>query len=201
MLVSPSKLEGWNVVIKACTLEKGSIVELDGIPHVVEQLKVQTPSARGGATLYKIRYRNVQTRQKRDETYRGDDQLKEADFEAREAQFLYRTGDQFTFMDLNDYSQLELNAAELEDSIPYLLDGMEGIKMIVSDERVLGIQLPDVVELEIAECEPSIRGASATSRTKPATMSTGLVVQVPEYISPGEKIRVDTRNGSFVSRA
>ena len=188
-------------MIKACTLEKGSIVELDGIPHVVEQLKVQTPSARGGATLYKVRYRNVQTRQKRDETYRGDDKLKEADFEAREAQFLYRTGDQFTFMDLGDYSQLELNAAELEDSVPYLIDGMEGIKLIVSNERVLGIQLPDVVEMEIQECDPSIRGASATSRTKPATMNGGLVVQVPEYISPGEKIRVDTRNGEFVSRA
>ena len=188
-------------MIKACTLEKGSVVEINGVPHVVEQLKVQTPSARGGATLYKVRYRNVQTRQKLDQTYRGDDQLKDADFEAREAQFLYQTGDQFTFMDLTDFNQVEINAAELEDSIPYLADGMEGLKIVFSGDRILGIQLPDVVEMVILECEPSIRGASATSRTKPATMKAGLVVQVPEYIAPGEKIRVDTRNGSFVSRA
>ncbi len=188
-------------MIKACTLEKGTVVEIDGVPHVVEQLKVQTPSARGGSTLYKVRYRNVQTRQKLDQTYRGDDALKEADFEAREAQFLYQSGDQYAFMDLADYSQLELHKDEVEESIPYLIDGLEGIKLILSGEKVLGIQLPDVVEMTILECDPSMRGASATSRTKPAQLNAGLVVQVPEYIAPGEKIRVDTRTNTFVSRA
>ncbi|MFH0879683.1 MAG: elongation factor P-like protein YeiP [Lentisphaerota bacterium] len=188
-------------MIKACELTKNSVVEIGGAPHVVETIRVQTPSARGGATLYKVRFRNVQTRQKRDETYRGDDPLKETDFDTHEAQFLFRDGDQYTFMDLADYSQIMLTAPELEDSLPYLTDGMEGIQLLVSEDRVLGIQLPDIVELDVKECDPSMRGASATSRTKPATMSTGLVVQVPEYISPGEKLRVDTRTGGFVQRA
>ena len=104
-------------------------------------------------------------------------------------------------MDLDDYSQLELNADEIEDAIPFLTDGLEGIKALVQGEKVLCIQLPDSVELEIAETAPSMRGASVTARTKAATLETGLVVQVPEYIEQGEHIRVDTRTSQFIQRA
>ena len=188
-------------MIKACELTKNSIVEINGVPHVVETIRVQTPSARGGATLYKVRYRNVQTRSKLDETYRGDDALKETDFDTHEAQYLFKEGDQYTFMNLSDYSQFTLTAADLEDALPYLVDGLEGISVLMVEERILGIQLPDVVEMVVAECDPSMRGASATSRTKPARFATGLTVQVPEYIAPGEKLRIDTRTGAFNSRA
>ena len=188
-------------MIKACNITKNSIVEIGGAPHTVESIAVQTPSARGGATLYKIRFRNIKTQQKVDQTLRGDDPFKEADFETREVQYLYKNGDIYTFMDVEDYSQIELNETEIEDVIPYLVEDMEGITALLSDGRVLGIRMPDVVVMKIEECDPSIKGASATARSKPAKMTTGLTVLVPEYISPGEVIRVDTRTNSFLSRA
>ncbi len=187
--------------MKACDIKKNSIVDINGTPHVVESIQVQTPSARGGATLYKIRFRNVQTKQKVDQTLKGDDQLKEAVFDTKEVQYLYKNGDICTFMDLDDYSQFDLTLADIEDSVSYLVEDMEGIRALVSEGRVLCINLPDVVEMDIAECDPSMKGASATARTKPATMSTGLIVQVPEYLAPGETIRIDTRNGAYLSRA
>ena len=104
-------------------------------------------------------------------------------------------------MDLEDYKQFELQDEYISAALPDLVDDIEGIKAIVSEGRVLAITMPDTVELEIIECDPSIKGASATARTKPATLSTGLIVQVPEYISPGESIKVDTRNNAFLSRA
>ena len=187
-------------MIKACDLTKNSVVEINGDPHVVEQLRVQTPSARGAATLYKIRFRNVRTRAKLDQTFKGDDPVKETDFDTRTVSFSYREGDRFTFMDLDDYSQFELMADEIADAVPYLVDGMEGIKALMQEGRVLCIQLPDAVELTIAECAPSMRGASVTARTKAAQLETGLELQVPEYMEQGERVRVDTRTGEFVQR-
>jgi elongation factor P len=187
-------------MIKACDLTKNSVVELNGDPHVVEQLRTQSPSARGASTLYKIRFRNVRTRAKLDQTYKGDDPVKETDFDTRQVSFSFREGDRFTFMDLEDYSQFELMADEIEDAVPYLVDGMEGIKALMQGSKVLCIQLPDAVDLRIAECAPSMRGASVTARTKAATLETGLVLQVPEYMEQGERVRVDTRTGGFVQR-
>jgi elongation factor P len=187
-------------MIKACDLTKNSVVELNGDPHVVEQLRTQSPSARGASTLYKIRFRNVRTRAKLDQTYKGDDPVKETDFDTRQVSFSFREGNRFTFMDLEDYSQFELMEDEIEDSVPYLVDGMEGIKALMQGSKVLCIQLPDAVDLRISECAPSMRGASVTARTKAATLETGLVLQVPEYMEQGERVRVDTRTGGFVQR-
>ena len=188
-------------MIKACELTKNSVVELNGDPHVVEQLRVQTPSARGAATLYKIRFRNVRTRAKLDQTFRGDDPVKETDFDTRQVSFSYREGDRFTFMDVDDYTQFELMADEIEDAVPFLVDGMEGIKALTQEGKVLCIQLPDAVELTIVECAPAMRGASVTARTKTAKLETGLELQVPEYMAQGERVRVDTRTGGFIQRA
>lgn len=187
-------------MIKACDLSKNSVVEINGDPHVVEQLRLQSPSARGASTLYKVRFRNVRTRTKLDQTFKGDDAVQETEFDTRMVSFSFREGDRFTFMDLEDYSQFELMAAEIEDAVPYLADGMENIKALVRDGKVLCIQLPDTVELEIAECAPSMRGASVTARTKTATLETGKELQVPEYMAPGERVRVDTRTGDFLQR-
>ncbi len=188
-------------MIKACDLAKNSVVEIDGDPHVVEQLRVQSPSARGAATLYKVRFRNVRTRNKLDQTFKGDDPLKESDFDVRLVSFSFREGERFTFMDMEDYSQFELLADEIEGIVPYLIDGMEGIKALIQNGKVLCLQLPDAVVLKIADCAPAMRGASVTARTKAATLETGLTLQVPEYMEPGERIRVDTRTGEFVQRA
>jgi elongation factor P len=188
-------------MIKACDLKKSSVIDIDGAPHVIEKIDQQSPTARGGGTIYKVRYRNVSTKQKVDKTHRADDVLQETSYETNEVQYLYKDGDRFAFMDLNTYEQFELMKADIEECLPFLLEDMEGIIALVSDGKVLTLKMPDTIELEIVECPPSMKGASATSRTKPATLSTGLIVQVPEYIEPGETIKVDTRERKYISRA
>ena len=188
-------------MIRASDLKKGAVAKVDGEPHAVESVSVQTPSARGAVTLYKIRFRNLQTKRKVDLAFRGDDVLDEADFERRPVQLLYGDSSSWAFMDLQDYSQFTLTRDDLEEEWTYLSEGLEGITALVSEGRVLGIELPLLVSLEIVETRPSVKGGSVTARTKPAVLSTGLVVQVPEYISQGEIIRVDTRTGQFVSKA
>ena len=188
-------------MIKACDIKRSTVVSFDGIPHIVEDLQVQTPSARGGATLYKVRFRNVKTRQKLDQTFKGDDPLKETDLDRQEIQYLFSDSAGLTFMNLADYSQFTIPAEELEDERRFLIDGLEGIMALISDGRVLGIELPPTVELEVVATDPGMRGASATARTKPATLSTGHVIRVPEYLEKGEMVRVDTRTGEFLGRA
>ena len=104
-------------------------------------------------------------------------------------------------MNSEDYSQYGLNTDEVEDQLGYIIDGLEGIVGLVMDGALLGIELPQSVVMEITETAPSIKGATATGRTKPATLSTGLEVQVPEYLEPGEMIKVHTETGKFMSRA
>ncbi len=187
--------------MKVSDAKRNAAVMLEGGPHTIEDIVRQTPSARGAATLYKMRFRNLLTGQKRDLSMQGDDVLTSVDLGKRECQFLFRDGDMYTFMDLEDYTQFQLSAADLDGQETFLVDDMEGITALSIDERVIAIELPPVVDLLIAECDPSIRGASATARTKPARLVTGRVVQVPEYLAPGEVVRVDTRTGKYLSRA
>ncbi|MBT3293624.1 MAG: elongation factor P-like protein YeiP [Verrucomicrobia bacterium] len=186
---------------KACDLKRGAIVAIDGAPHMIEALKISSPTARGSSSLYHFRLRNLGTRNKLDRTCKGDDMFTDCDFEKRAVQYSYAQGDLYTFMDLADYSEIVFNADDIAAELPYITEEMEGIQVLISDDKALGIELPSVATLEITECDPSMRGASATARTKPATLSTGLVVQVPEYLSPNEVIRVDTRSGAFLGRA
>jgi len=188
-------------VFNASDLKKGDVVKIDGDPHIVETVKVQTPSARGAVTLYKIRFRNLQTKRKVDQSLRGNDVLAEADFERRPVQWLFGDASSITFMDLQDYSQFSLAKEEIADEWPYLTEGVEGLIAISSEGRVLGLEIPTFINLEIVETAPSVKGGSVTARTKPATLSTGLVVQVPEYMAVGETVRVDTRTGEYASKA
>ena len=116
-------------------------------------------------------------------------------------QYSYRDGDTFNFMNLDDYSQYSLDQSELEDQIGYLVDGLEGIYALLLDGEIAAIELPQAVDIKVVETDPAIKGASATGRTKPATLSTGLVIQVPEYLDADEVARVSTKDGKFVSRA
>ncbi len=186
---------------KACDLKRGDIVAIDSVPHAIEALRISTPSARGSASLYHFRFRNLAVKTKVDRTCKGDESFTPCHFERRPVQFSYTQGDQVTFMDLKDFSEIDFNAADVEDELPYITEEMEGILALVSDGRILGIELPPVAVLKVISCDPSIRGASATSRTKPATLSTGLQVQVPEYLAAGEVIRIDTRTGVFLGKA
>ena len=186
---------------KVCDLKKGAVVYVHDQPYIIKNVEVRSPSARGAATLYKIRFNHAQTGQKLDETFTGDDLLKEADFARREVQYLYLDGDSYIFMDKEDYSQHALDADVLEDQIPYLIDNLEGIHALLVEDRCVGIELPQSVNLEIVETAPYVKGASATGRTKPARLSTGLELQVPEYMETGELVRVNTQTGKFMSRA
>lgn len=188
-------------IINASDLKKGDVAIVDGAPHIVENVSVQKPGARGTVTLYKIRFRNLLTKRKNDQAFRGEDILPAADFERRPVQVLFGDAAGYTFMDLQDYTQFTLAKEDLEDEWPYLTESLEGVVALVSDGQAIGIELPLLVALPIVETSPSAKGGSATARTKPATLSTGLVVQVPEYIRSGEVIRVDTRTGQFVSKA
>lgn len=186
---------------KASDLKRGMIVEIDGDPHAVKKVESKSPSSRGAATLYKVRFTNLKTGQKLDESLKGDDLLKDADCMRTKVQYSYQDGDLYTFMNMEDYSQYSLNSDDLEGQLGYLTEGLDGITALLMDGEIIGIELPQSVSMTIAETSPGIKGATATGRTKPATMTTGLEVQVPEYLENGEVIKVNTSNGKFISRA
>jgi elongation factor P len=167
----------------------------------VKTIDCKSPSSRGASTIYKIRYNNLVTGQKLDESYKADDVLKEADCQKARVQYSYLDGDSVVFMDIEDYSQYSITLDELGEAYLYITEGLEGITALLSDGKVLGIELPQVVEIAIVETDPSIKGASATSRTKPARLVTGLEIQVPEYLGTGETVKINTTTGKFMSRA
>jgi len=182
-------------------IKRGSIVNHGDAPCMVESVTVQTPSARGANTLYKFRARNLITKQKVDITLRGGESLDEADFERHPVQYMYADATHLHFLDQADYNQYALAKEDLADELNYLTEGLEGVQALIYNEQCVGIQLPLTVELRVAQCDPGVKGDSATGRTKPATLETGLVVQVPEYLSEGERVKVDTRTGQYLSRA
>ena len=186
---------------KASELKRGMVMEINGIPHAVKLLEAKSPSSRGASTLYKVRFTNLLTKQKLDESYKGDDMLQEADCVRVPIQFSYQDGDNTVFMNSEDYSQYEVSATELEDQLGYITDATEGMIALLMDDKLLSVELPQSVNMEIIETPPAIKGASASARTKPATLTTGLEVQVPEYLEQGEIIKVNTTTGKFMSRA
>jgi len=186
---------------KASDLKKGSVVELDGEVYIARQIDIRNPSARGASTLYKVRFFSVRTGQKMEQTLKGDDFVKDGDLTKRSISFSYREGDMITFMDMENYSQYTLNADVLEEQSGYMTEDLEGMIALLIDGQIVGIEIPQTVVLEITETAPGIKGASASARTKPATLSTGLEIQVPEYLESGERIKVNTTNAKFVSRA
>ena len=186
---------------KANELKQGTAIEIKGEPYVVKKIEVRNPTSRGATTLYKVRFTHMKTRQKLDETYKSDDMLKAADCAKVNAQFSYQDGDTYYFMNSETYEQYSLSADDLDGQTEYLSDGLEGIQLLLMDDAALGIQLPTTITLQIVETPPAMKGASATNRTKPAKLTTGLEVQVPEYIESGEIIKVNTETGKFSSRA
>jgi elongation factor P len=187
--------------VKASELKKGLVLDVDGRKVIIRHLEVQSPSSRSGSTLYKVRGHDLLTRQKYEARYKGDENLQTVEFGRRPVQFLYRDADGCTFMDKDNYEQYTLAAEALDDELQYLSENLDGILAMISDDSVLGIELPATVSLEIVDTAPGMKAASSSARTKPATLSTGLVVQVPEYLAPGESIKVNTGTGEYVSRA
>ena len=190
-----------NAVVPAKDLKRRMVIEIDGAPHIIEHIQVQTPSARGAATLYKVKARNLKTRNRTEKTYKGADSLSESSFERRPIQFLYKDPDGFHFMDSADFNQFSLPVEDLEEQSPYMTENMEDVEALVVNEEVIGIEIPDTVDLPITETAPGVRGNSATGRTKAATLVTGAIVQLPEHLEQGTLVRVDTRTGEYLGRA
>ena len=169
--------------------KSGGIVTINNAPHIIENVEKHTPSARGAATIYKIRCRNLLTQTKTDITGKGEDNYDEPDFRKRPVQYLYQEGDEYVFMDLETYDQFPLNKDSIGDNKYYLIEDMEGIFGLILDDHIIGIQLPDTVEQKLVECDPAIKGQSATNRGKSAVTETGLTIQVPEYMEKGNIVK------------
>ncbi len=180
--------------------KKGLIFQLDGAPCVLTDVTFQSPSARGANTMVKTKYRNLLTNQVLDKTFRSGDKVEEADFERHKGQYLYADGDRGVFMDLETYEQFEQDADAFALVQPFVLEGLE-VTLGLFQGRMVSLDLPMTVELVVVETAPVMKNATATAQTKEAILETGLKLQVPPYLENGEKIKVDTRDCRFVSRA
>jgi elongation factor P len=188
-------------MLNASDFKRGLRVLLEGDPYLVLDVRFQSPSARGASTLVKAKIRNLRTGQVFDRSFKAADKIEEPDLELRPVQYLYTDGETYHFMDTTSYEQFTLAAEELGEDRFFLLEGLAGIRSVVFNGKVMSIELPQTVVLSIRETDPAIKGATAQAQTKPATLETGLVIQVPAYLESGEAISVDTRDGRFISRA
>jgi len=153
-----------------------------------------------GHGYVQARLRNVRSNAQRDHKYRSDDSVDRATLDTRKMQFLYADGDSYHFMDTESFEQTHLTAETLRDAVHYLLsDSVITVQLFESEP--VGIELPLTVELEVGDTAPSIKGATASAQLKPATLETGLVVQVPPFISIGDRVRVNTETGEYQGRA
>ncbi len=186
---------------KACELKRGDVIAINGTPSMVEEFKVSTPSARGASSVYHLRFRNLVTKSKVDHNVKGDEMYQSIDFEKRLVQYLFREQGEYTFMDTENFDQFMMMEEDIAEHIDYLVEDMEDIFALLSDGKILTIELPASVDLKIVQCDPSMRSASATARTKNAVLQTGLHILVPDYIENEEIVRIDTRTGKYMSRA
>lgn len=188
-------------MISTSDFKRNLRIQIDGEPYVILDVHVQSPSARGASSLSKIKVRNLKTGQVFDKTFRGGDKVEEPNVELRPIQFLYRDDEGFHFMDTQSYEQFALTADDLGDLGGYMKDGMSGIRSVLFNDKVISVELPNTVVLQVVDTAPAVKGATAQAQTKPATLETGLVIQVPSYLESGELVQVDTREARFIARA
>lgn len=178
-------------------LRKNAKVEMDGQPYVVTDFQFVKPGK--GQGLYKCKLKNMITGSVLDRTWRSGEKLEAANVESKKMQFLFATDEAYTFMDNATYEQIELPADVVGDDKYFLLDNLE-CDVLLYNERPVGVSLPSHVVMEITECEPGVKGDTATNVTKGAKVQTGYEVQVPLFIKQGEKVKIDTRTGEYVER-
>jgi elongation factor P len=187
-------------MISTSDFEKGLWISLDDEPWQIVSVVRQNPTARGASLIVKVKLKNPRTNLTQDKSFRGGDKVEEPGVDERPVSYLYAEGDKHHFMDAESYEQFFLTKDDLGDALLFLIDDLQGLTALKLDEEVLGIRLPNHVDLLVEETTPPIKTSGSGSTTKPATTQTGLVVQVPPYLETGEKIRVDTRDGQFVKR-
>lgn len=187
-------------MISTSDFKKGTRFELDGEPYQVLDTTSQSPSARGGATLVKTKLRNLLTGAFVAKTFKSGDRFPEPDLEKRDAQYMYADDEFFHFMDQESYEMWEVGKAEVGEASDYLISELE-VKIMTFNGRPIAVEVPATMELNITDCEPAVRGDTVNAVTKAATLETGLVVQVPMFVENGERIKIDTREGRYISRA
>lgn len=187
-------------MLTANEFKRGLRIEIDGDPYVIMDVHFQSPSARGASTLVKAKIRNLRTGNVFDRTFRTADKVAEAQIEFRPVQYLYADADGYHFMDNESYEQFALSAGVLGDDAGYLVEGLGGIRSVVFKGSVMNVELPQSIVLRVRETDPPMKGATAQAQTKPATLETGLVIQVPAYLESGDAVQVDTREGRFMAR-
>ncbi|MBE3583764.1 MAG: elongation factor P [Limnochordaceae bacterium] len=185
-------------MISSNDFRPGLTIEVDGqIWSVVEFLHVKPGK---GSAFVRTKLKNVKTGQVIERTFRAGERVNLAHVELRPMQYLYSSGDDYTFMDTNTYEQLTISRDKLGSAPNFLKENMEiGIQMYQGEP--IGVELPTYVELKVVETEPGVRGDTASGGGKPAKLETGIVVQVPFFVNEGDVIRVDTRTGEYLSRA
>lgn len=178
-------------------LKRGKAVVVDGDPYLITWNQFSKQGRQGGVMSTKMK--NLKTGAVIQKTFQGNDKLAPADIGYRKVQYLYGDGNSFTFMDLNTYDQFELDAETIGDSAQYLVDGQE-VDAMVFGENPIGINLPSTVELKVAETIPGVKGDTVTGGTKPATLASGLKVNVPLFINEDDTVKVNTDTGEYMER-
>jgi len=184
-------------MISSNDFRTGVTIELDGsVWRVVEFLHVKPGK---GSAFVRTKLKNVQSGSVVEKTFRAAETVPQANLEKRTMQHTYKDADQFVFMDMETFEENRLNESQIGDRVKYLTEGME-VNVITWNDQVLEVELPNSVVLEITETDPGVKGDTATGGTKPAIVSTGAQVMVPLFISIGERIKIDTRNDTYLGR-
>ncbi|MGA2533127.1 MAG: elongation factor P [Candidatus Aminicenantales bacterium] len=185
-------------MIDATQIRKGMIIIMDGTLWRVMEMQLITPGR--WKAMVQTKLRNIQVGSQTEHRFRSEERLEQAYLEEVEMEFLYKQGDEYFFMNLGNYEQVTLTAEAIGDGVKYLLPNMV-IKIELFEGRPVGVDLPNAVDLKVVGTEPRLKGATQTSMYKPATLETGAVIQVPEFIKEGDVIRVDTRDDKYLERA
>ena len=185
-------------MIDAGDLRKGSKILIDNVPYAVLEAEHVKPGK--GSAFARVRIKNLESGQLLERTFKME-RFVEPNLDFRQMQYLYAEGDMYVFMDSEDYTQYTLDASVIGYASGYIVDGIEGCFVQLIDDAPVALQLPPSVILEVIDTAPEMKGATATKRPKPAKLSTGLEILVPEYIKTGEKITVNTTTGEFSGRA
>ena len=185
------------MMLKATDIRRGMVITMEGVNFVVLDFAHHTPG--NLRAMVQTKLRNMNSGSLIDKRFRSVDQIDVPYVETKEYEYLYSAGDEHVFMDTETYDQLSFTPEILGTSMQYLLPNSKVMVMHVADKPV-SIEVPASIDLTVVDTPPSIKGATATNQYKEATLETGLKVQVPPFITPGEKIRIDTRTGEYVSR-
>lgn len=175
----------------------GLTIEIEGTVFTVVDFQHVKPGK--GAAFVRAKLKNVETGAVQELTFRAGEKVNRAHVERREMQYLYDTGDFYTFMDTENFEQKNVAHADLGDDIKFLKEN-DNVTMLMYNDRIMGIELPYYIELTVADTAPGYRGDTATGGSKPATMETGLVINVPFFINVGDKLRIDTRTKEYLDR-